>query len=484
MDQPTENANEQPEWFENVLDQYDYQSPKPGQLLEGTILSIEEDGILVDIGRKRDGLIPARDIEKVDNLVIENLSVGDQIMVYVLNSAIGDRELLVSLSKGIEHQSWIKAQKYLEENVVVELDVIGHNRGGFLIQFEMLRGFLPFSLAPEIQKIRSIKRAERIKNEIVGTKMELKIIEVERQRNRLIFSAMAALEEKRKQRMQELEKGQIISGQVVSIVDFGAFVDLGGVDGLVHISQLDWKKVKNPSEVVKVGDDIDVKIIDVDLERERISLSRKALLPSPWDLLGESLQPGDYIEGRITRLVDFGAFVELPVGVEGLIHISQIGYSSAQDPQTAVKPGETVLLRVLEINPERKRIALSMRQVPLERQIAWAMEHLGEEAVPITLEEEPKMEDVPEETAQLKEEISHEPSSTKDEDLPDSANQIQSETDDQETETPEDRVEGDTTAKPQEESDEEIIDLPAEDQTPSLKDDTKTNGELKEEDSS
>lgn len=484
MDQPTENANEQPEWFENVLDQYDYQSPKPGQLLEGTILSIEEDGILVDIGRKRDGLIPARDIEKVDNLVIENLSVGDQIMVYVLNSAIGDRELLVSLSKGIEHQSWIKAQKYLEENVVVELDVIGHNRGGFLIQFEMLRGFLPFSLAPEIQKIRSIKRAERIKNEIVGTKMELKIIEVERQRNRLIFSAMAAQEEKRKQRMQELEKGQIISGQVVSIVDFGAFVDLGGVDGLVHISQLDWKKVKNPSEVVKVGDDIDVKIIDVDLERERISLSRKALLPSPWDLLGESLQPGDYIEGRITRLVDFGAFVELPVGVEGLIHISQIGYSSAQDPQTAVKPGETVLLRVLEINPERKRIALSMRQVPLERQIAWAMEHLGEEAVPITLEEEPKMEDVPEETAQLKEEISHELSSTKDEDLPDSANQIQSEIDDQETETPEDQVEGDTTAKPQEESDEEIIDLPAEDQTPSLKDDTKTNGELKEEDSS
>lgn len=484
MDQPTENANEQPEWFENVLDQYDYQSPKPGQLLEGTILSIEEDGILVDIGRKRDGLIPARDIEKVDNLVIENLSVGDQIMVYVLNSAIGDRELLVSLSKGIEHQSWIKAQKYLEENVVVELDVIGHNRGGFLIQFEMLRGFLPFSLAPEIQKIRSIKRAERIKNEIVGTKMELKIIEVERQRNRLIFSAMAALEEKRKQRMQELEKGQIISGQVVSIVDFGAFVDLGGVDGLVHISQLDWKKVKNPSEVVKVGDDIDVKIIDVDLERERISLSRKALLPSPWDLLGESLQPGDYIEGRITRLVDFGAFVELPVGVEGLIHISQIGYSSAQDPQTAVKPGETVLLRVLEINPERKRIALSMRQVPLERQIAWAMEHLGEEAVPITLEEEPKMEDVPEETAQLKEEISHEPSSTKDEDLPDSANQIQSEIDDQETETPEDQVEGDTTAKPQEESDEEIIDLPAEDQTPTLKDDTKSNGELKEEDSS
>jgi small subunit ribosomal protein S1 len=382
MEQQQKNNEEpQPDWYENFLDNYDYQNPRPGQVMEGRIIRMEEDGILVDIGLKRDALVPAKDLNQVDDEYLSKLEVDDQILVYILNYAVGDKELLVSLSKGLEHQSWEKAEKYMQEGLNLELPIIGFNRGGLIIKFDTLRGFLPFSLVPEIHGIRSPKRAEKIKNDLVGTQMNMKIIEVARQRNRLIFSAAAALEEQRKERLKELEKGQIITGRVVSIVDFGAFVDLGGVDGLIHISQLDWKKVKHPSEVVSVGDEVQVKVINVDVERERISLSRKALLPSPWETIAETLHAGDYVEGRVTRIVDFGAFIELPAGVEGLVHISQMGYSSSQDPKNSVKPGETVLLRVLEVHPDRKRVALSMRQVPLEKQIAWAMEYPQE---PIT----------------------------------------------------------------------------------------------------
>ena len=371
--------NAKPEWYENFIDKYDYQSPKPGQLISGDIISIDGDGILVDIGLKRDALIPAKDLSQIDSSIISALEIGNHVSIYVLARAEGDRELQVSLSKGIEFASWKKAEELLDEGSTINLEIIGHNRGGLIVKFDNLRGFLPYSLVPEIQNVRNPKRAERIKNNLIGTQIEVKVIEVAQHRNRLIFSAMAAQEEKRKQRLEDLKKGEIIVGNVASIVDFGVFVDLDGIDGLVHISQLDWKKVKHPSEIVKMGDEINVQVISVDIEKQRVSLSRKAVLPSPWDSIGETLKPGDYIEGRVTRLVEFGAFVRLPSGVEGLIHISQVGYSSSQDPQNAIRPGETVLLRVLDVDPERKRIALSMRQVPLEKQIAWAMEHIDAE---------------------------------------------------------------------------------------------------------
>jgi small subunit ribosomal protein S1 len=379
MDLPNQE-NAKSEWFENLIDQYDYQSPKPGQLINGDIISIDDDGILVDIGLKRDALIPSKDLSQLDSSIISSLEIGENVSVYVLGKAEGDRELLVSLSKGIEYASWKKAEELLNEGSTINLEIVGHNRGGLIVKFDNLRGFLPYSLVPEIQNVRNPKRAERIKNDLIGNNIEVKVIEVAQHRNRLIFSAMAAQEEKRRQRLENLKKGEIITGNVASIVDFGVFVDLDGIDGLVHISQLDWKKVKHPSEIVKLGDEINVQVISVDIEKQRVSLSRKTVLPSPWDSIGETLKPGDYIEGKVTRLVEFGAFVRLPSGVEGLIHISQVGYSSSQDPQNAIRPRETVLLRVLDVDPERKRIALSMRQVPLEKQIAWAMEHVHPES--------------------------------------------------------------------------------------------------------
>ncbi len=382
MQQPNDQVNHSEERFKDLLEEYDYQLPKPGDILQGIILSTDEEGILVDVGLKRDAIVSSREFSQLGEEFVNDLKPGDQVVVYLLNQPVGDQELHVSLTKGIEHQSWEKVESYLQSNEIVELEIVGKNRGGFLVKFEKLVGFLPFSQVPEVRAARSPGLAEKIKQGLMESTMPLKVIEVVRPRNRLIFSALDAQAEKRKQRLEALQVGQIIEGKVVNIVDFGAFVDLEGVDGLVHVSQLAWEKIKHPTEVVKIGDEIQVKVTQVDVERERVSLSRKALLPSPWDLAGENYKAGDYIEGVVMRVVDFGAFVRLSTGIEGLIHLSQLGYSAAQDPHEAVKRGERVLVRVLDVNPERRRISLSMRQVPLERQIAWAMGALPEVETP------------------------------------------------------------------------------------------------------
>jgi small subunit ribosomal protein S1 len=378
MEQPIDqsiSANEQQsELFASLLEQYDHQSPQAGQILQATIIQTDKDGILVDVGIKRDILIPAKDLVKIEQATLDSLSAGSQIPVYVLGQSDENGDLQLSLSKGLENQIWEKVEHDMKEGTVLDLDVLGHNRGGLIVRFETLRGFIPYSLVPALQGVRNPKRAEAIKNGLIGKPISVKVVEMDRTLNRLIFSAQAAHEEVTRDRLAELKKGQVVTGKVVKLVDFGAFVDLNGVDGLVHISQLSWKKTQHPSELVKIGDEIEVKVIDVDVERQRVSLSRKALLPGPWQTIQDELKAGDYIEGVVTRLVDFGAFVKLPMGVEGLVHTSQIGYASTQNPQDAIKPGDKVLLKVLDVNPERKRVALSMRQVPLEKQFSWAME--------------------------------------------------------------------------------------------------------------
>jgi small subunit ribosomal protein S1 len=376
---PKEETKEE-KWFEQLVEDYDYESPKRGQILEGQIIRIDEDAILVGVGLKRDAIIPGKDLNNVDDKILENLSPGDKIIVSVLRPPVGDQDLLVSLQKGIEYESWQKAEQYLETGEMLELEVVGHNRGGLLVTFESLRGFLPYSQVPELRRIRDRQRAEQIKREMVGTELPVKVIEVNRKRRRLIFSARAAQEERREKRLKELEVGQIIRGPVVNIVKFGVFVDLDGVDGLVHISKLDWQRVNHPSDLFKVGDEIEVKVIDVDVERERVSLDRKSLQPSPWDNFEQNHSPGETLEGRVTNVLDFGAFVELVEGVEGLVHVSEIGYSSTGRPQDVVRPGDRVLVRILDIDTDRERISLSMRQVPLERQIAWSLEHSEQES--------------------------------------------------------------------------------------------------------
>lgn len=371
--QTPKEENQEGTWYDQFLEDYDYTLPKRGQLLEGQILRIDEDAVIVDVGVKRDAIIPSRDLNMVDKEIVENLKVGDTILVYVLRPPTGDDDLLVSLNKGIEHTHWEVAEQHLESGETLELEVVGENRGGLLVEYKSLRGFVPNSQVPELRR-RDRQKAKEAKREMIGEVLPLKVIEVNRDRHRLILSALAAQEERRKKRLHELEKDQVIFGRVVNIVNFGVFVDLGGIDGLVHISELDWQRVGHPSEMFKVGDEIQVQVIEVDVERERVSLSRKSLLPSPWDTLAEKYKPGDLIEGTVTKVLDFGAFVELPEGVEGLVHVSEIGYSTTGTPQEVVKAGEEVLVRILDIDKERERISLSMRKVPLEKQIAWMVE--------------------------------------------------------------------------------------------------------------
>jgi len=388
--QAADTGDEDQDLFEQLLSEYDYRAPRRGQILSGQIIRIAEDAILVDIGLKRDAVVPSREISLLDEEYLQKLQVGDEVVVYVLRPPAGDHDLLVSLSKGLEHESWSRAETYLEAGMILELEVSGFNKGGVLVDFENLRGFVPASQIPELRHAGDRQRLQQVKQNLVGTQMAVKVIEVDRQRNRLVFSALAAEEERRKKRLQELEPGQIVlRAKVASVVDFGIFVDLDGVDGLVHVSQLDWKMVKHPSDHFKPGDEVDVQIIAVDVERERISLSRKALLPNPWESLMEKYRPGDVIQGTVTRVLDFGAFVRVDEGIEGLVHVSEIGYSGAGKPQELVKAGDQILVRILDLNPEKERLSLSMRRVPLNKQIAWMAEELGEVEEPPEEESQP-----------------------------------------------------------------------------------------------
>lgn len=361
-------------WYD-MLDNYDIQTPETGQILEGEIIQISDDALLVDVGMKRDAVVAGRDLSMIDESVKNELSVGDRVFVYVLRPAVGDEDLLVSLNKGFEHQSWEKAERYLASGEVEELEITGKNRGGFLVKFETLQGFLPFSQVPELRRTRGQQQAGEIKRDMISTHMPMKVVEVDRYNNRLVLSAEAAQADNRQQRLQNLNVGQTVRGRVVSIVDFGVFIGLDGIDGLIHVSEMDWQKVRHPSEIFKVGDEVEAQVIDINLENEQVSLSRKTLLPSPWQTVQDRIKPGDVLEGTVTKVLHFGAFVELFTGVEGLIHSSELGYSAGVDPQSAVKRGEKVLVRVLKVEPEKERVALSMRQVPQEEQIAWAMEH-------------------------------------------------------------------------------------------------------------
>lgn len=372
-DQPSEVAPEQPGWFQDFVDHYDVDKPQQGEMLTGTILDIQEGSILLDVGLKRDAIIPGQDLDRVDPEIRESLAVGDELTVGVIRTPLGDDDLLVSLQRGLAQKTWVKAEELLKENQMIELEVVDQNRGGLLVAFENLRGFVPNSHIPAIRRGTSTQKAGEIKGSLVGKTLPVKAIEVNPDERRLVFSARGAQKDQRAKRLEELEEGQVIKSTVVNVVDFGVFVDLQGVDGLVHKSEIDWERVPNPAKIYQVGDEIEVKIVGIDREKERVSLSRKALLPNPWQKLAEKYHVGDLVEGVVVSVLDFGAFVEIEEGMQGLVHISEIGYANPEDPQAVVKKGDPVLVKILGIEPGRERISLSMRRVPVSEQMEWIM---------------------------------------------------------------------------------------------------------------
>ena len=329
-----------------------------GDVVTGLVLRIDKDEVLVDIGYKSEGVIPIKELSiRHDVDPGEEVKIGEQIDALVLQKEDKDGRLILSKKRAQYEKSWGRIDEIRQKGESVTGTVIEVVKGGLIVDIG-LRGFLPASLV-DIRRVGDL-------HPFVGQKLECKVIELDRNRNNVVLSRRAFLEEtqaeSRKELLDSLKKGEIRRGKVSSIVKFGAFVDLGGIDGLVHVSELSWKHVDDPAEVVEVGQEVDVEILDVDLERERISLSLKSTQEDPWEAFGRHHAPGDVIDGRVTKLVSFGAFVEVGEGLEGLVHISELAHRHVEAPAEVVAVGDRVQVKVLDIEPKRRRISLSVKQ--------------------------------------------------------------------------------------------------------------------------
>lgn len=357
-----------------LLDQHDYESPKVGDIRNAIIVTMSQQGIIVDLGLKRDGIIQPADLEKLEPEERESLAVDDEIPVYILSTDEQD-SLLVSLHMARMNEDWIQAQELMDSGEIIEVEISGHNRGGALAPFGRLRGFIPASHLTFLNPGMSDQDRQRRMAKAHGEKIPVKVIEVDRRRRRLVLSHREAervwQDRRRRELMETLQEGDVVSGRVSGWRDFGAFVDLGGADGLIHVSELAWHRVEHPREVVRMGEELDVYVLKIDRERERISLSRKKLQPNPWSQVEDKYAVGQLVEGKIIRIVDYGAFVEVEPGVEGLLHTSQITGSGTVNPQDILEEGETHLLRIISIDADRQRMGLSLKAVTATEQIEW-----------------------------------------------------------------------------------------------------------------
>ncbi|HEY7755269.1 MAG TPA: 30S ribosomal protein S1 [Actinomycetota bacterium] len=332
---------------------------KEGDIVEGEIVKIDRDEVLLDIGYKSEGVIPAKELSiRHDVDPNEVVKTGDHVEALVLQKEDKEGRLILSKKRAQYERAWGRIEEVMTSGGTIKGPVIEVVKGGLILDIG-LRGFLPASLV-DLRRVRDL-------HPFVGTELEAKIIELDRNRNNVVLSRRAFLEESqsegRKKFLESLQKGERRKGTVSSIVNFGAFVDLGGVDGLVHVSELSWKHVDHPSEVVQVGQEVEVEVLDVDLERERVSLSLKATQEDPWKEFERKYSAGEIIDGQVTKLVPFGAFVRVAQGIEGLVHISEISDQHIESPESVLSVGDQVRVKVIEVDVPRRRISLSMRQV-------------------------------------------------------------------------------------------------------------------------
>jgi small subunit ribosomal protein S1 len=332
---------------------------KEGDILEGTVVKIDRDEVLLDIGYKSEGVIPTKELSiRHDVDPSQVVKVGDQVEALVLQKEDKEGRLILSKKRAQYERAWGRIEEVMQSGGTIKGPVIEVVKGGLILDIG-LRGFLPASLV-DLRRVRDL-------HPFVGTELEAKIIELDRNRNNVVLSRRAFLEESqsegRKKFLESLQKGERRKGTVSSIVNFGAFVDLGGVDGLVHVSELSWKHVDHPSEVVQVGQEVEVEVLDVDLDRERVSLSLKATQEDPWKEFERRYSAGEIIDGEVTKLVPFGAFVRVAAGIEGLVHISEISEQHIESPESVLSVGDQVRVKVIEVDVPRRRISLSMRQV-------------------------------------------------------------------------------------------------------------------------
>lgn len=360
--------------MEQLLDQHDYGIPQVGDIRKGIIVSVSQQGLIVDLGLKQDSIVPSTDLEKLEPGEREALQVGDEIPVYITSTEQPDN-IASSVFMARLNEDWVKAQEMLDSQEVFETEIIGYNKGGAIVPFGRLRGFIPLSHLGEVKPEMNDRQRQQRLAKLRGQKVPVKVIEVDRRRRRLVMSQREAekiwQEMKRKEFMATVKEGDVLPGRVTGWRDFGVFVNVGGTEGLIHVSELAWHRVNHPREVVAIGDEFEVIVLKVNKDEERISLSRRKLMANPWVTINERYTQGQLTEGKIIRIVDYGAFVELEPGVEGLLHNSQLSRNMISNPNEVVNEGERHLLRVISVDSGRQRIGLSLKAVTAKEQIEW-----------------------------------------------------------------------------------------------------------------
>lgn len=365
-----EPVNQNNQSMEALLknDAFSVELPQAGEIREGMIASISQGQILVSIGAKSEGIISGRELEVIDDEERESFEVGQEIPVFIVSPEDANGNVVLSYKRAQEQMAWSSVEEQMESDAIIESKVIGYNKGGLIVGVHGLRGFVPASQISALRRSQAVgETPEQRWARMIGEPISVRIIEVDKSRRRLICSERAAGSESRqsiKERViDELEEGKVYTGRVTSLADFGAFVNINGADGLVHLSELSWERIQHPSEILEVGQEVKVKVINVDREKKRIGLSLRALSDDPWRSQIEKFSVGQLVEGVVTRLTKFGAFARLEGDVEGLIHISEISETRIEHPKEALKEGETVALRIIRIDPEQHRIGLSLRKV-------------------------------------------------------------------------------------------------------------------------
>lgn len=393
------------------------EQPKRGEIRVGTIARISSHEIMVDIGYKSEGIITGRELESIPSEVLAELKEGDEIMAFVVNPEDKNGNIILSLSRAQAEKDWREAEALHERQEVFEGVVAGFNKGGLIVKVGKVRGFVPASQLVSARVRQGLtaggeeepeeetpdERPQDRWQQLVGKKLHLKVIEVDRARNRLILSERAALRDWRKAQKEkllaELHEGMRLKGRVISLAEFGAFIDLGGADGLVHLSELSWKRISHPRELLKVGQEVEVEVLSVDPDRKRIALSLKRTEQDPWGAIEQRYEIGQLVEGVITKLVKFGAFARIKGDddIEGLIHISELADGRINHPKEVVHEGQELTLRVIKIEAERRRLGLSLKRVDQaayaeddwKRGLAQVLEDEEQEAEPVTPPSEP-----------------------------------------------------------------------------------------------
>jgi len=353
--------------MESLLDEQslDYHSLRRGDVVEGQVMGADRDGVLVDVGSKSEGIVPPNEAHSLGVDGISHLQPGDKILVYVLQPESAEGQIILSLDRARGERGWRVLQQRFEEGESFEAEVSGFNKGGLLVNVEGVNAFVPLSQLVGIRPERSEEDPEGSLSQAVGRGLRLKVIEINRRRNRVILSERAALQEWRSQQkdrlLSELKEGEIRRGRITSVRSFGVFIDLGGADGLAHLSELSWDRNRSPEEIYHIGDEVDAFVMKVDPETKKIALSLRRAQPERWEGIVDRYQIGEMVAGRVTKLVTFGAFARIDGPVEGLIHVSELVDRRINHPREVVKEGDILPLRIVRIERDRHRLGLSLR---------------------------------------------------------------------------------------------------------------------------